>query len=193
MGAPGGLYRPTPRGYNGNPTGNWPQPSVSTPAGFSAGCWVPPAAGYLIDRPAPPPRVLPAAAYCSLACDGEGFVEVSMAIVDRLGGYHCNLTSSCLLNVAPTSRKGSAGFWRPAMLSSDWERPGRLHASLWLKGPAVLGPYRSGSWMTSRLAWLQCRAARETSVPYGLLEPRPPRASGVVGRTVATPHHVAVM
>ena len=45
MGAPGGLYRPTPRGYNGNPAGIWSQPSVSTLAGFSAGCWVPPAAG----------------------------------------------------------------------------------------------------------------------------------------------------
>ena len=149
MGAPGGLYRPTPRGYNGNPTGNWSQPSVSTLAGFSAGCWVPPAAGYLVDRPAPPPRVLSAAAYCSRASDDEGFVEVSVATVGRLGGYHCSLTSSCLLNGAPASRKGVAGFWRPAMLLADWERPGRLHASLWLKGPAVLGPYRSGSWMTS--------------------------------------------
>ena len=46
-----------------------------------AGCWVPPAAGYSIDRPAPPPRVLSAAAYCSLACDDEGFVEVSVATV----------------------------------------------------------------------------------------------------------------
>ena len=41
MGAPGGLYRPTPQGYNGNPAGLWPQPSVPTLAGFSAGCWVP--------------------------------------------------------------------------------------------------------------------------------------------------------
>ena len=47
--------------------------------------------------------------------------------------------------------------------------------------------------MMSRSAWLQCRAARETSVPYGLLQPRPPRASGVVGCTVASPRHVAVM
>ena len=79
------------------------------------------------------------------------------------------------------------------MLSADWRRPGRLHASLWLKGPAVLRPYRSGSRMTSRLAWLQCRAARETSLPYDLLQPCPPRASGVVGRTVAIPRQVAVM
>ena len=175
MGAPGGLYRPTPRGYNGNLTGNWSQPSVSTLAGFSAGCWAPPAGGsrrlpasWSTGRP-PPPRVLSAAAYCSLACDDEGFVEVSVATGGRLGGYHYSLTSSCLLSGAPASRKGVAGFWRPAMLLADWERPGRLHASLWLKGPAVLGPYRSGSWLTSRLAWLQCRAARETAVPYGLL------------------------
>ena len=169
MGAPGGLYRPTPRGYNGNPTGIWSQSSVSMLAGFSAGCWVPPAAGYSVDRPAPPPRVLSAAAYCSLASDDEGFVEVSVAIVGRLGGSHCSLTSSCLLNGAPASRKGVAGFWGPATPLADWERPGRLHASLWLKGPAARGPYGSLSWMTLRLAWLQCRAARETAVPYGLL------------------------
>ena len=30
MGAPGGLYRPTPRGYNGNLAGHGAQPSVST-------------------------------------------------------------------------------------------------------------------------------------------------------------------
>ena len=76
-------------------------------------------AGYLVDRPAPPPRVLSAAAYCSLASDDEGFVEVSVATVGRLGGYHCSLTSSCLLNGAPASRKGVAGFWRPAMLLAD--------------------------------------------------------------------------
>ena len=79
------------------------------------------------------------------------------------------------------------------MLLADWERPGRLHASLWLKGPAARGPYGSLSWMTLRLAWLQCRAERETAVPYGLLWPCLPRASGVVGRTVATPRLVTVM
>ena len=36
MGAPGGLYRPTPRGYTCNPAGHWSQPSVSTLTGFSA-------------------------------------------------------------------------------------------------------------------------------------------------------------
>ena len=76
---------------------------------------------------------------------------------------------------------------------ANWGRSGRLHASLWLKGPAACGLYGSLSWMTLRLEWLQCRAERETAVPYGLLWPCLPRASGVVGRTVATPRHVAVM
>ena len=134
-----------------------------------AGWGVPPAAGFLVDRPTPPPRVLSAAAYCSLASDDEGFVEVSVATVGHLGGSHCSLTSSCLLNGAPASRKGVAGFWGPATPLADWERPGRLHASLWLKGPAARGPYGSLSWMTLRLARLQCRAAWETAVPYGLL------------------------
>ena len=45
MGAPGGLYRPTPWGYNGNPTGRGAQPSVTALAGFCAGCWGPPTGG----------------------------------------------------------------------------------------------------------------------------------------------------
>ena len=64
MGAPGGLYRPTPWGYNGNPTERGSQPSVSQaavlPAGFSAGSWGPPPGGPCrlawcgADRPRPP-------------------------------------------------------------------------------------------------------------------------------------------
>ena len=179
MGVPGDLYRPTPHGYNGNPAGRGSQPSVSQAtvflAGFSAVRWGPPTGGSRrlpASWPTGRPHCLgvsPAAGYCSLAPDDEGFAEVSVATVGRLGGYHCSLTSSCLLNGAPASRKGVAGFWRPATLLADWERPGRLHASLWLKGPAARGPYWRLSWVTSRSAWLQCRAARETSVPYSLL------------------------
>ena len=44
-GCPGGLYRPTPQGYNGNPAGRGPQPSVSTLAGFSADRRGPPTGG----------------------------------------------------------------------------------------------------------------------------------------------------
>ena len=48
--------------------------------------WVPPAAGLLTDRLAPPPGVLSAAGYCGLALDDEGFVGVNMAIVLPPGG-----------------------------------------------------------------------------------------------------------
>ena len=64
MGAPGGLYRPTPRGYNGNPTGHGAQPSVTALAGFCAGCWGPPTGGPLVDRQAPLSRTWSAAGYC---------------------------------------------------------------------------------------------------------------------------------
>ena len=174
MGALGGLYRPTPQGYNGNLAGCGSQPSVSMLAGFSAGHWGPPTGGSRrlpASWPARQPHrmgALSVARYCGLASDDEGFVEVSVATVGRLGGSHCSLTSSCLLNGAPASRKGVAGFWGPATPLADWERLGRPHASLWLRRPAARGPYGSLSWMTLRLAWLQCRAARETAVPYGL-------------------------
>ena len=116
-----------------------------------------------------------------------------MATVSRLEGSHCSLTSSCLLNVAHVSREGVAGFWGPATPLADWGRSGRLRLSLWLKGPTARGPYWRLSWVTSRLAWLQCRAGRGMAAPYGVLWPCLPRASGVVGRTVATPRLVTVM
>ena len=86
-GCPGGLYRPTPQGYNGNPAGRGSQPSVSMLAGFSAGHWGPPTGG---SRRLPascltcrPHRLgaLSAAGYCCLASDDEGLVEVSVATV----------------------------------------------------------------------------------------------------------------
>ena len=125
-------------------------------AGFSAGRWGRPAAGLLVDRPALPSRIMSAAAYCSLALDDEGFVEVIVATVGRLEGPYCSLTSSRLLNGARASREGVADFWGPATPLADWGRPGRLRASLWLKGPAARGPYWRLSWMTFRSAWLQC-------------------------------------
>ena len=126
MGAPGGLYRPTPRGYNCNPAGRGSQSSASALAGFSAGHWGPPTGGsrrlpasWSTGRPHCL-RVLSAAGYCCLAPDDEGFVEVSVATVCRLVGSHSSLTSSCLLNVAHVSREGGS------RLPGAGYAPGRL-------------------------------------------------------------------
>ena len=51
MGALGGLYRPTPQGYNSNPAGCRTRLSVSLVAGFSADCWGPPT-GLVLSRQA---------------------------------------------------------------------------------------------------------------------------------------------
>ena len=92
MDAPGGLYRPTPRGYNGNQAGHWSQPSVSKLAGFSAGHWGPPTGGSCrlpFSWPTGRPHrleALLAAGYCCLASGDEGFVEVGVATVLPSGG-----------------------------------------------------------------------------------------------------------
>ena len=44
-GCPGGLYRPTPWGYNSNPAGRGSQPSVSQTAILPASFWGPPTGG----------------------------------------------------------------------------------------------------------------------------------------------------
>ena len=92
MGALWGLYRPTPKGYNGNPAGRGPQPSVSTLAGFSADRWGPPTGGpcrlpafWSTGRSHRSGVLLEAGYYC-LASSDEGFVVVSMAIVPPRGG-----------------------------------------------------------------------------------------------------------
>ena len=91
MGAPGGLYRPTPRGYNGNPTGRGAQPSVTALAGFCGDCWGPPAGGSC-RLPTPWQQTGPTAkglvdGWLLLPHpDDEGFVEVSMATVLPSGG-----------------------------------------------------------------------------------------------------------
>ena len=92
MGAPGGLYRPTPRGYNGNPAGRGAQLSVTTLAGFCADCWGPPAGGSR-RLPTPWQQEGPTAKGLvdgwSLLThpDDEGFVEVGVATVPPSGGW----------------------------------------------------------------------------------------------------------
>ena len=87
MGVPGGLHRPTPQGYNGNPAGRGSQPSVSVLADFSAGHWGPPTGGSRwlpASWPTGRPHrlgALSAAGYYCLASNDEGFVEVSVATV----------------------------------------------------------------------------------------------------------------
>ena len=91
MGVLGGLYKPTPRGYNGNPAGRGAQLSVTTLAGFSAGWWVPPAGGSR-RLPAPWSTGRP---HCQglvggwlllVNLGGEGFAEVGVVTVPLPGG-----------------------------------------------------------------------------------------------------------
>ena len=91
MGASGGLYRPTPQGYNGNPTGRGAQPSVTALAGFCADCWGPLAGGpRRLPTPwqqaGPTTKVLVGGWLLLPQPDDKGFVEVSVATVPPSGG-----------------------------------------------------------------------------------------------------------
>ena len=175
MGVPGGLYRPTPQGYNGNPAGRGSQPSVSMLAGFSAGHWGPPTGGSRrlpASWPTGQPHrlgALSAAGYCCLAPDDEGFVEGSVATVLPPCGLSRSLTLSCLLNDAHVSREGGSRLLGAGYAPGRLGEAGPPSCLSLAKGAAARGPYWRLSWMTLRPAWLQCRAAREMAVPYGLL------------------------
>ena len=109
MGVPGGLYRPTPRGYNGNPAGHGAQLSVSILAASAPAAGarrlVGPARYRLLGRQAGPTvQGLVGGGLLLLNLGDEGFAEVSMAIVPPSGGDRCSLTASCLLNGASPSR-----------------------------------------------------------------------------------------
>ena len=111
MGVLGGLYRPTPRGYNGNPAGRGAQPSVTTLAGFCAGCWGPPAAGSLVDRQAPLSKALSVAGYCCLNLVTRASPRWAWLQCRRPAGDRCSLTACCLLNGASSSREVASRLW----------------------------------------------------------------------------------
>ena len=126
MGAPGGLYRPTPRGYNGNPTGRGAQPSVTALAGFCAGCWGPPTGGS---------RRLPAPWSTGRPhCPGPGRRLVTVALSWRRGlrrgrrGYSAAarraiaVASPRLVSLMGRLLRGrrQAGCGEPALSWADW-------------------------------------------------------------------------
>ena len=154
---------------------------------------VPPAAGLLVDRPAPPPRVLSAAAYCSRAPDDEGSVEVSVATVCRLEGSHCSLTSSCLLNVAHASREGCSQLLGAGYALGRLGEAGPPSSVSLAKGArrpwAVLAP------VVGDIEVNMATVPRRTGDGRPLRRPvaMPAWDSGVVGCTAATPHLITVM
>ena len=116
MGALGGLYRPTPQGYNGNLAGRGPSRQCLWPPSS------PPTAGARrlvgpTDWSGTEPtgrvrrgRVLPAADYCSHNANDAGLVRGAWLQSRRLAGDHCSHSASYLVN----------GVWAPE------EGPGRL-------------------------------------------------------------------
>src|SRR4051812_36389038 len=107
MGAPGGLYRPTPRGYNGKLAQRGSRLSVSLAAVFSADSWGPPLAG-----PADEP------ARCSHASDGEGLVTGSWQQCRRPAGNRCGHSPSYLVNGVRDPWEGLADSQGPTPTGS---------------------------------------------------------------------------
>src|SRR3954469_16195959 len=115
MGAPGSLYRPTPRGYNGNLARRGSQLSVSLAAIFSADSWGPPPMG-----PADEPG------RCSHASDDVGLVMGSWQQCHRPAGDHYGHSPSYLVNGMRDPWEGRADSRRPAPTWSVFGRSCRL-------------------------------------------------------------------
>ena len=124
MGAPGGLYRPAPQGYNGNPDGRGSQPSVSQAAVFSADCWGSPTGG--------PRRQV---RYCSRASDDTCLVMGSWQQCRRLTDDHCRHSLSCPVN-------GVRGPWEGPADSRGADSHGSVFRAL---SPSSVLPLRGGS------------------------------------------------
>ena len=144
----GGLYRPTPQGYNGNSTGRGPSrqclwPPISPPTA-GARRLVGPAdwSGTELSGRVRRGRVLPAADYCSRASDDAGLVRGVWLQSRRLVGDHCSHTVSHLVNGTLALGEGATACWRPASRSSGWSSLRRLPGSLCLVESVACGPYR---------------------------------------------------
>src|SRR3954470_20201078 len=111
MGAPGGLYRATPRGYNGKLAQHGSLLSVSLAAVFSADSWGPPLAG---------PADVPGR--CSHASDDVGLVRGSWQQCRRPAGDHCGHSPSYLVNGAQDPWEGRADSQRPTPTRSVFGR-----------------------------------------------------------------------
>ena len=116
-GCPGGLYRPTPQGYNGK-TG-WVRVPVVCLSGavFSTGFWGPTTGGshrlaWYTGTSALVRRgwVMLVADYCSRASNDAGLV---------MGSWH-------LVNGAWAPGEGPADSWGPTPIQPDWWRSRRL-------------------------------------------------------------------
>ena len=165
MGAAGGLYRPTPWGYNSNPAGRGSQPSVSQAAVLPAGFWarrlVGPAdmldtvAALLMTQARSLGRGNSAAVYraITVAIPHPIWLMARGALggVGRLQGGR--LPQICL-------RGAQAAFGPP----TD-RRPRRLRAVQ----AGVVGTVRGALCLRSGQAWQQCRASPEIFQRYGSL------------------------
>src|SRR3954469_16777981 len=115
MGAPGSLYRPTPRGYNGNLAWRGSQLSVSLAAVFSADSWGPPPVDP-VDEPG----------HCSHASDDVGLVMGSWQQCRRPVGDHCGHSPSHLVNGVRDPWEGRADYQGPTPTGSVFRHSCRL-------------------------------------------------------------------
>src|SRR3954469_14013985 len=118
MGAPGGLYRPTPRGYNGKPAQRGSLLSVSMAAAPPADSWAPPPAGPAVKS-----------SRCSHASDDVGLVTGPWQQCRRPACNHCGHAPSYLVNGGPGPGEGSADSQEPTPTGSVFEPSRRLRVS----------------------------------------------------------------
>ena len=165
MGAPGGLYRPTPRGYKSNLTGRGPQTSVSHAAVLPAGFWGPPTGG---------PRGQ--AEHCAVLLMTHAWswgrgnsAAVCQAITVATPHPIWFMACGALAGRQPTPWRPtpigpSSGALAVFDLSIDW-----WPCDLWAVQVGVVGTVHHALWLRSGQAWQQCRASPEISQRYGSL------------------------
>ena len=165
MGSPGGLYRPTPRGYNGNPTGRGPQPSVSHAAVLPAGFWGPPTGGSCGQSEHCAALLMTQAWSWGRGNSAAVCQAITVATPHPIWFMACG----ALAGRRPTPwRPTPSGPSSGALAVSD-SPTDQWPCDLWAVQAGVVGTVHHTLWLRSGEAWQQCRASPEISRRYGSL------------------------
>ena len=165
MGAPGGLYRPTPRGYNGNPAGRGSHPSVSHVTVLPASFWGPPTSGSRGQAEHCATLLMTQAWSSGHGNSAAVYRAITVAIPHPIRLMACGALEGRRPTLGRPTPTGSSSDALAVFDSPTDRRPHDLRAVQ----AGVVGTVRGALWLRLGQAWQQYRASPEIFQRYGSL------------------------